>query len=532
MRRPESARTTRAYRRGAGVATVLVACAAPALLLAPAALATSLPARTFDAAALAPLPAGASASAADPTVSADGAVIAFDSPVAGGGSEVFAIDDLTGQRALISTVNGSPAGSESTDPSLSANGTIIAFTSNAASSPPYPQAITNVYVRLASGGLGLVSAGIGGAPANGSSSEPVVSGNGDEVAFTSSATNLVPGDTSSSPQVFVRNLLTGTTTLVSAAAGGGPGNGWASNPSINTNGRYISFDSASTNLARAGTSSVPQVYLRDTSAGTTRLISVTSGGKLQNAADTAPFRQVSAISGDGSLVAFDSNASNLVLGDVNRSTDVFLRNVRRHRTTLISENNAGYEGNSVSFDPTFSANGTKVAFESYASNLARGGGPGANVFVRDLALGTTSVIDVGPSGQRPSREQVATLLQRPVLSGNGNVAVFESTAASLTRTASDAPHVFVRLMNPPEARFTSSPPRTVGRSSVTVSVGADDRAARTFSCAVNRRTPFACGPGRITFRHLHRGTNTLSIRAGGAGMLYQPTALTAKVTMP
>lgn len=521
---------------GEVVAMALVVCVATALLLAPSAVATSLPVRTFDVATLAPL-AGASPSAADPTISADGAVIAFDSPVTGGGQEVYAIDDLTGRRALISTTAGGMAGGQSTDPSLSASGTTIAFTSNAGDGDPYslyayaPATITNVYVRLPSGQVELVSAGLDGAAANGSSSTPVVSGNGQEVAFTSSATNLVAGDTSTQSQVFVRNLITGTTTLVSAAKGDGPGNDWASNPSISANGRFISFDSVSTDLTGKVKSKVPQVYLRDATRGTTQLVSVTSGGKLQNAAVTAPFRQVSSISADGDFIVFDSNANNLVRNDTNRSTDVFLRNVHRHRTTLISENNAGYEGNSASFDPTMSADGTKVAFESYASNLAPGGGPGANVYVRDLTLGTTSVIDVGPTGQRRSRERVATLLQLPVLSANGYVAVFESTATSLTNSTADEPHVFVRLMNPPEATFTSSPPRTVDSSSVTVSARADDPDAHTFACRLDGGSLFACRPGRITFTHLRHGANTLSIRAGGPGLLYQPTALSTKVTM-
>jgi Tol biopolymer transport system component len=291
----------------------------------------------------------------------------------------------------------------------------------------------------------------------------------------------------------------------------------------------VTFDSSAHNLQGSPHTEVANVYFRDLATGITSLVSQTTGGKAQNKA-AAPFDQVSSISADGNLVAFDSDATNLVRGDTNRRSDVFLRNIGRHTTQLISVNNAGFEGNSDSFSPSISADGTKVAFESFATNLGSGGGPLENVFVRDLALRTTSVIDVGPEGQEPSRERVKELLQRPSLSATGLVAVFESTALSLTHDAISEPHAFVRLMDPPTTVFSTPPPSRTRALRVSARVRADDPAARGFVCQVDSNAAYNCGH-TVVFSGLHRGRNTVTVRAGGPGMLYQSNALTATVTV-
>jgi TolB protein len=516
---------------------VVLAVAVLTAIVASVALGTSLPVRTFDVSLLSGDPTAAATPAADPALSGDGTIVAYDSSdgaasgVADGG-QVYTVGVLTGVRTLISaTTADQPADGESSDPSVSAAGTTVAFTSTASDLPIPGSSVSNVYVRLPDGELKLVSATSGGGVANGASTQPVVSSDGDFVAFTSTATDLVAQQPTDGSDVYVRDLVTGRTVLVSATPAGIPGNRWASNPSISATGRYVSFDSGATNLVRGKKVSSPQIYVRDMSLQRTQLVSVTSGGVPQNKSVAAPFRQVSSISADGRYVAFDSNANNLVLGDMNRSTDVFVRDDRRHRTMLISENNDGYEGNSDSFAPTISADGTEVAFESFASNLARGGGPRENVFVRDLPLGLTSVIDVGPEGQRPGRERVSDLLQQPVLSGDGLVAAFESTALNLTHETLPQTHVFVRLLDPPQASFTTPPPAHVGGNRVSLAVRADDPHASDFACQVAAEAPFPCRPGTVVFSHLLPGHEELSIRAGGPGLLFQPVALLANVVV-
>jgi Tol biopolymer transport system component len=292
--------------------------------------ATSLPVRTFDLAALTANRGAFSSAAADPAISASGPIVAFDSPastsqrvayrLAPNVREVYAVNVLSGSRTLISyTPSGTPAGGQSTAPSVSDDGSTVAFVSTSpALASGASASFANVYARLAGGRIVLVSGGLGGASANGAAGEPAISASGRFVAFTSTASNLAAGAGKHLQNVFIRDLRTGRTALVSAGRKGAAANSWSSNPSISGSGRNVSFDSAARNLPASPRTHVPQVYVRDTVAHRTSIVSVTSGGIPQNQAVAAPFRQVSSISADGRLVAFDSNASSLVRGDLNR----------------------------------------------------------------------------------------------------------------------------------------------------------------------------------------------------------------------
>jgi hypothetical protein len=314
---------------------------------------------------------------------------------------------------------------------------------------------------------------------------------------------------------------------VSVAHGGGAANGSSTGPSISADGRYVTFDSTATNLSSGRQAHAGAVFVRDLTAHRTEMISVSTSGSPQNASVKAPFHQVSSISGNGRFVAFDSDASNLVRGDANRRTDIFVRDRRRHTTSLVSENDAGFEGNNDSFFPTISQDGSKVAFESFASQLATGGGPHENVFVRDLALGTTSVVDVSSTGGRLDAEAVKQLLQRPAISSDGTVAAFETTAPNLAGQSGGEPHVFVRLMDAPRGFFVRRPPQRTRSARVTVKLGADDKAATRFECRLDGGTPFACRRGTTRLPRVRPGRHTLTVRAGGPGLLYDPLALSA-----
>jgi Tol biopolymer transport system component len=505
------------------------AIAACALIAAwpAAAHATSLPMRTFDVSELGPPFAGESPAAADPAVSADGSVVAVDAPASGGRREIYTVDVLSGARTLISaTPAGAPANGVSIAPAISADGSVVAFVSTATDllngTPPGAQVL---YVRRGSGPVTPVTTvdtisggGIG---------EPIaLSADGSHIAFTTS-TPLAGGDANGKPDVFVRDLRSGGITLVSRARGGGGGNGASTNPSVSSNGRYVSFDSTATDLVSGRQARAGGVFVRDVTAGRTELVSVSNTGRPQNKTVKAPFHQVSSISGNGRFVAFDSDATNLVRGDANRRTDVFVRDRKRHTTLLVSENDAGFEGNSDSFFPTMSQDGTKVAFESFASQLARGGGPRENVFVRDMSLQTTSVVDVSSTGGPLNAELVKQLLQRPAISRDGAVAAFETTAPNLTGQQGGEPHVFVRLMDAPRGRFIRRPPARTHARRVSVTLGADDRNATRFVCRIDGGTPFSCRRGRTRLPRLRPGRHVLTARAGGPGLLFDPIALRA-----
>src|SRR5205823_3193068 len=122
----------------------------------------------------------------------------------------------------------------------------------------------------------------------------------------------------------------------------------SSNAAISGDGRYVSFASAASNLVRHDRNHQPDVFVWDRVTRTTRLVSVSSGGRQQNAAVAAPFTQISSLSADGRYVAFDSDATNLVPGDRNDHTDVFRRDLLRHRTVLVSRSSLGKPGDNDS----------------------------------------------------------------------------------------------------------------------------------------------------------------------------------------
>src|SRR4029077_12403300 len=133
--------------------------------------------------------------------------------------------------------------------------------------------------------------------------------------------NLVGGDTNGVRDVFVRDLVTGTTTRVSVGAGGAQANGASSNARISADGRFVVFTSLASNLVAGDTNGVADVFERDLANGQTTRVSVSAGGVQGN--DTSG-GAASGVSADGGTISFSSAASNLVAGDTNHSRDVFV----------------------------------------------------------------------------------------------------------------------------------------------------------------------------------------------------------------
>jgi Tol biopolymer transport system component len=207
-----------------------------------------------------------------------------------------------------------------------------------------------------------------------------MSAGGRFIAFESDATNLIPGDTNGSRDVFVRDRKTGTTTRVSVGTGGVQGDGDSIYPSISADGRLVAFTSYATNLVPGDTNGGPDVFVRDRKTGTTRRVSLGPGG-VQG--DVGSGRL--AISADGRFVTFESDDTNLVRGDTNEEWDIFVRDLHRGTTRRVSVGPGGVQGNSYSLDPAISADGRFVALESNATNLVPDDTNNAlDVFVRTL----------------------------------------------------------------------------------------------------------------------------------------------------
>jgi Tol biopolymer transport system component len=340
--------------------------------------------------------------------------------------EVFVRDRVAHTTRLVSvSTSGRTGNGNSSDPSISANGRFVAFDSDASNLVPGDPRAQDVFIRdLVAHTTSLASVTLRGRPANGDSLEPSISADGRFVAFTSSASNLVPGLTFNRYRVFVRDRVSHTTRRVSVPTGGGPINDDASEPSISADGRFVTFDSAASNLVAGAQGG--GVFIRDRSRRTTSLISVSTRGKPANDGSFEP-----AISADGRYVAFVSRASNLVRGDTNDVYDVFVRDRIRHTTRRVSVSTTGHQSRQSRFDgsmtPSVSAHGRFVTFASTASNLAaRDTNGGSDVFVRDTVAHTTRLVSVSRGGRSGNGES-----RLPAISADGSSVVFTSVASDL-----------------------------------------------------------------------------------------------------
>jgi Tol biopolymer transport system component len=214
-----------------------------------------------------------------------------------------------------------PFGKDCQTPAISTDGQTVAFAVDVAAMGTK----LDVYVRdRVAVGTFLVSraSGAGGAQGNGHSWQPALSDNGQFVAFASSSTNLLDAglDANGAWDIFVRDRALDTTTRVSNANAGTEAIGDSSSPAISADGRYVAFVSDAANLVNGDTNKAADVFIRDTKGRTTVRVSVRTYGAEANDASDEP-----AITADGSWVVFTSVATDLVEGDNNNTTDVFVR---------------------------------------------------------------------------------------------------------------------------------------------------------------------------------------------------------------
>lgn len=200
--------------------------------------------------------------------------------------------------------------------------------------------------------------------------DPAISADGRYVAFTSG----LYGQGSSN--VYVRDRITGVTEIVSVGLDGQPAEG--TKPTISANGRYVAFASSASNIVKGDTNNVDDIFVRDRVDNFTEQVSVSSNGKQANGFSFEP-----AITPEGYFIAFKSEASNLVKGDTNNVEDIFVRSLKQKNTERVSVNSTGLQGNQTSSQPTTAIRSRAVTFTSDATNLVEGDTNGtSDVFVR------------------------------------------------------------------------------------------------------------------------------------------------------
>lgn len=414
--------TARSLRRRGGMALVATAGLAASSLVGPAAQAADPVSPLEGVTQWTSVDAGESGGRELPSVSADGRWVAFVGR--GEGQGVWLVDRQAGTtRRLTTGMHFNPA--------VSDDGKKVAFVE-------YGATRSVKVIDVASGAITTVSLADDGSPASGLSDFPSISRDGRYVAFQS--TDKLLDDDVTQPaagggpnRAYVRDTLTGDTEMVGVTDGGEASQGSAIKPDISPDGRYVAFAAEAANLlppapaAPAAEEEEPtaaqQIYLRDRQAGTTTLVSVGTDD-LPGDAISAPVYGPT-VSDDGTKVAFESLAANLVADDTNADVDAFVRDLPADTTVRVSLDADGNQvdlpnpvitpttvttaADTTAADPmvggaaAISGDGTVVAFQSEAALTPDDeNGTGENlvkdVYAYDLAADTFERVSVPEPG--------------------------------------------------------------------------------------------------------------------------------------
>ena len=368
-----------------------------------------------------------------PSISSDGLLIVFQSDannlVAGdtnSQSDIFVHNRHTGVTSRVSLHTDSTQGNgHSTGAALSTDGRFVAFSSYASNLVANDtNGAADVFVHdLNTSVTTRVSLHTDGTQGNNASnSAPSLSADGRYVAFSSSATNLVAGDTNNKEDVFAHDRSTGVTSRISLHTDGTQGNYDSNGPSLSVDGRYVAFSSSASNLT-SGLHSGPgqsQVFIHDRNTGVTTFI----GNGLGH------FNSASSWSADGRFVAISSIDAGI------SSSSIFIHDRDTGINTLVSRSTDGTQGNNFSLNPSLSANGRYVAFGSSANNLAAGDtNSAADVFVHDRNTGKTIRTNHAFDGAESDGNTYAT---RTALSADGRFIAFASNATNLITNDNNA----------------------------------------------------------------------------------------------
>lgn len=424
-----------------------------------------------------------------PSISDDGRYIAFvapftfeeiqqASPVRKRYNSVFVRDTIAGTTKLVSVPSGSSPLADSVgvalliDPlpnlAISGNGRYVAFASDAPNlvtgdtnnSTDFfvRDLVTQITTRI-SVDSNETQAQYDREPTNTLSfaaSGVAISQDGRYIAFSSNANNLVPGDTlAESTDIFVRDMIAGTTEVVSTNSYGAFSTSpfrSATKPAISGDGRYIAFTAVGSDFVAGDANSEIDVFVKDRVTGTTTRVSTDSSGnqglRRLNANNLGlPAADDPSISADGRYVAFQSSFNNLVPDDTNEFIDIFVKDQATGITTRVSVDSNGNQANGNSYDPDISADGRYVTFASAASNLVDGDVLGApDIFVHDRWSRTTTRVSVNSEGMQAMAGFAGTKSFSPTISGNGRFVAFVSNAANLVNDgfATNTEHIFLR----------------------------------------------------------------------------------------
>lgn len=354
---------------------------------------------------------------------------------------------------LVSVGQGRSADGYSELVSPSGDGRYVAFTSTATNLVPGgTNGILDLFVRdLTTRQTELVSVSTSGAKANDYSdiAQRAMTSNGRYVAFSSDASNLVRGDTNRTSDCFVRDLLKHTTVRVSLGRGGVQGNDASYGCHVTNDGKTVAFSSFASNLVKGDTNAMPDVFVRTLATGAIRRLTLTPSG-----AQSVSGGVIDDMTPDGRLVVIESISDDLGPGDTNGALDLYVANTRTGRMTRVSVGTGGTLADQGGERGSISADGSRVAFQTFSSLDPADTNRFQDVYVYDLASARTYLASLGRNGVVGDEDSIV-----PSLSGDGTVVAFESYADNLfpgdTNQSTD---VFRRTVGDPGLRLISQAP--------------------------------------------------------------------------
>lgn len=298
----------------------------------------------------------------------------------------------------------------------------------------------HVFLRAFGSGSPVLVDGASGVPGNSDASWPVISYDGQIVVFVSTATNLTGSDLNGTQDVFAYSRLLGTVERISVQGGtGSEANGGSDEPALSRDGSIVAFSSTASNLVTGDTNGTQDIFVRDRNSGATELISVATSGALANGASYTP-----SVSGDGRYVLFRSLATNLSdnPGGVGAAGfHVFLRDRTSHTTRQVDVAFDGTlpDGTASSFTVAMSDDGRFGLFVSEATNLVAGHGAGSSLDLYLASLDTHLIkrVNVRANGIGFTRSVLAAFRREASISSQGQAVtvVFGSWNGDATSSA-------------------------------------------------------------------------------------------------
>lgn len=324
--------------------------------------------------------------------------------------------------------------------SLSANGRYVAYTAPAANAT----SIDVVYrLDTTDGTRTPVSVDTTGATPDDSSGEPSISADGRYVAFSSDATDLIANDTNAVTDVFLRDVVAGTTTRLSVTTSGAELDDATYSPSLSADASTVAFISESDALSSKDQNLASDAYVFDRVHNTMTLSSVLNGVQTDWGVSQVD------LSANGNVVAYTTD-TDLGPADQNASDDVYIRTLATANTVWVSKPKNGAPDGGGGTDPSLSADGRYIAFTG-GNDIDGLGSPGSQIFIRDQGTTTVTRVSVTDAG---------TLIPGgsadPVLSDDGRRVSYTSTASPTTDTNGSVADVFVKDLDRNRTRVVST----------------------------------------------------------------------------